>query len=155
MGIFRDLGIREGDDRRNEEVIYNIARAYTIIDNHISRFLSTYNMSPAKFNILLAAKHIGKDGGIPQNEISKALLVTTSNMTRMIDKLEHDEYVERIAREGDRRVNLIRITKKGSDLLSAIWPHYKDRVDRLIGSFVPNKEKKGLNSILEKFKDIA
>lgn len=155
MGIFRDLGIREGDDRRNEEVIYNIARAYTIIDNHISRFLSTYNMSPAKFNILLAVKHVGKDQGMPQNEISKALLVTTSNMTRMIDKLEHDEYVERIAQEGDRRVNLIRITKKGSDLLNAIWPHYKDKVDRFIGSFIQDKEKSGLNVILERFKDIT
>lgn len=154
MNIFHQLGVREGKDRMNEEVIYNIARAYTIIDNFISKFLETYNLSPAKFNILLMVKHVGKDKGIPQQEISKLLLVTTSNMTRMIDKLEKDEYVERLHQEGDRRVNLIKITEKGSDLLNAIWPHYKDKIDNLVESTFSKGEKSQLNKTLEKFKDI-
>lgn len=154
MNIFHELGIREGKDRMNEEVIYNTARAYAIIDNFISKFLETYNLSPAKFNILLMVKHVGKDKGIPQQEISKLLLVTTSNMTRMIDKLEKDEYVERINQEGDRRVNLIRITRKGSDLLNAIWPYYKEKIDSLIGSSFSKSEKNQLNKMLEKFKYI-
>lgn len=154
MNIFHELGVREGKDRMNEEVIYNIARAYTIIDTFISRFLETYNLSPAKFNILLMVKHVGKDKGIPQQEISKLLLVTTSNMTRMIDKLEKDEYVERVNQEGDRRVNLIKITKKGSDLLNAIWPHYKGKIDGLVESTFSKGEKNQLNKTLEKFKDI-
>ena len=154
MNIFHQLGVREGKDRMNEEVIYNIARAYTIIDNFISKFLETYNLSPAKFNILLMVKHVGKDEGIPQQEISKLLLVTTSNMTRMIDKLEKDEYVERLHQEGDRRVNLIKITKKGSDLLNAIWPHYKEKIDNLVESTFSKGEKNQLNKTLEKFKDI-
>lgn len=154
MNIFHQLGVREGKDRMNEEVIYNIARAYTIIDNFISKFLETYNLSPAKFNILLMVKHVGKDKGIPQQEISKLLLVTTSNMTRMIDKLEKDEYVERLHQEGDRRVNLIKITKKGSDLLNAIWPHYKEKIDNLVESTFSKGEKNQLNKTLEKFKDI-
>jgi MarR family 2-MHQ and catechol resistance regulon transcriptional repressor len=148
------MGVREGKDRMNEEVIYNIARAYTIIDNYISKFLETYNLSPAKFNILLMVKHVGKDKGIPQQEISKLLLVTTSNMTRMIDKLEKDEYVERLHQEGDRRVNLIKITRKGSDLLNAIWPHYKEKIDSLVESTFSKGEKNQLNKTLEKFKDI-
>lgn len=155
MNIFHELGVREGKNRMNEEVIYNIARAYSIIDNFISKFLETYNLSPAKFNILLMVKHVGKDKGIPQQGISKLLLVTTSNMTRMIDKLEKNEYVERIHQEGDRRVNLIRITKKGSDLLNAIWPHYKEKVDRLIESQFGKSEKGQLNKLLEKFKSIT
>ncbi len=111
MSIFRELGIREGKDRINEEVIYNIAKAYTVIDGVISGFLSKYDLSPAKFNILLMVKHVGKNNGLSQNEISKLLLVTTSNITRMIDKLEQDKYVERVSQKGDRRVNLIKITK--------------------------------------------
>jgi Transcriptional regulators len=155
MSIFRELGVREGKDRINEEVVYNIARAYTTIENSITHFLSPYNLSPAKFNILLAAKHSGKEKGISQHTISKILLVTTSNITRMIDKLEKDAYVERIEQKGDRRVNLIRITKKGSDLLDAIWPHYKERVDKSIGSILSNPEKVQMNKLLEKVKEIA
>lgn len=155
MNIFHELGVREGKNRMNEEVIYNVARAYTIIDNFISKFLETYNLSPAKFNILLMVKHVGKDKGISQQEISKLLLVTTSNMTRMIDKLEKDEYVERIDQKGDRRVNLIRITKKGSDLLNAIWPHYKEKIDKIIGASFSKSEKIQVNKMLEKFKDVV
>jgi len=151
MNIFHELGVREGKDRMNEEVIYNVARAYAIIDTFISKFLETYNLSPAKFNILLMVKHVGRDKGIPQQEISKLLLVTTSNTTRMIDKLEKNEYVERAHKEGDRRVNLIRITKKGSDLLDAIWPHYKEKVNKFIESQFGKGDIHQLNKLLEKF----
>jgi MarR family 2-MHQ and catechol resistance regulon transcriptional repressor len=104
---------------------------------------------------MLAAKHAGKEKGIAQNAISRLLLVTTSNMTRMIDKLEKDGYVERIDLEGDRRVNLIKITKKGSDLLDAIWPHYKETIDKLVSSMFEKSEKTQLNKLLEKFKSIT
>jgi len=154
MSIFRELGIRGSKDRINEEVIYNIAKAYTLIDNVISGFLSKYDLSPAKFNILLMVKHVGEDKGLSQNEISKLLLVTTSNITRMIDKLENDKYVERVSQKGDRRVNLIKITKKGSDLLDAIWPNYKSMVDKLIGPTLLSSEKNQINKMLTKFKSI-
>ena len=155
MSIFRELGISEGKDRINEEVIYNIARAYTVIDNVISGFLSRYGLSPAKFNILLMVKHVGKDKGISQNEISKLLIVTTSNITHMIDKLENDKYVDRISQKGDRRVNLIKITKKGSGLLDVIWPSYKSMIDKLIGPVISNSEKDQINKALGRFKNIT
>ena len=154
MSIFRELGIREGKDRLNEEVIYNIAKAYTVIDNVISGFLSKYDLSPAKFNILLMVKHVGLNKGISQNEISKLLLVTTSNITRMIDKLEIDKYVERVSQKGDRRVNLIKITKKGSELLDTIWPGYKSMIDKLIGPVLSDSERHQMNKALCKFKAI-
>jgi DNA-binding MarR family transcriptional regulator len=100
---------------------------------------------------MLAVKHVGKEKGIAQNAISKLLLVTTSNMTRMIDKLEKDGYVERVHQVGDRRVNLIKITKKGSDLLDAIWPHYKEKIDKPVGATLTNSEKVQMNKLLEKF----
>ena len=37
--------------------------------------------------------------------------------------------MQRLAQKGDRRVNLIKITKKGSVLLDEIWLHYKKMVD--------------------------
>ena len=155
MGILKNIGVREGKDRVNEEVAYNIARAYVTLDNYITAFLAPYNLSPAKFNILIATKHVGMEKGIQQNAISKILFVTTSNITRMIDKLEKDGYVERVEKIGDRRINLIKITRKGSDLLDAIWPHYKEKVDRFIESLLSGTEKKQLNKLLEKFNGVA
>ena len=42
--------------------------------------------------------------------------------------------MQRLAQKGDRRVNLIKITKKGSVLLDEIWLHYKKMVDELVNS---------------------
>jgi DNA-binding MarR family transcriptional regulator len=155
MNIFHELGLKENTDRINEEIIYNTAHAYTFIDAFVGQLLSAYKLSTAKFNILMVVKHIGSEKGLSQHEISKLLFVTTSNMTRMIDKLEKSGYVKRINQEGDRRVNLIKITKEGSELLDAIWPHYKDRVDKLMESQFSKTEKHQLNKLLEKFKRVV
>lgn len=152
MSIFRELGIPGGKDRLNEEVVYNIARSYVFLEQAISHFLSRYNLTSAKFNILLMVEHRGNNKGIAQNEISRLLLVTTSNITRMVDKLEKDDYVQRLAKEGDRRVNLIKITNKGSELLHEIWPHYKIMVDKLVLSQFSNQEKLTMINLLEKLK---
>jgi len=152
MSIFRALGIRSGEDRINEEVVYTIARSYVFLEQAISGFLSKYNLTPAKFNILLMAKHKGNSKGLPQNEIARLLLVTISNITRMVDKLEKDNYVERLAKKGDRRVNLIKITEKGSALLDEIWPEYKTMLDNLIVSQFSDQDKRAMVNLLEKFK---
>jgi DNA-binding MarR family transcriptional regulator len=116
----------------------------------MSGFLTRYNLSPAKFNILLMVRHVGGEKGIAQNELSRLLLVTTSNMTRMIDKIEKDGFAGRLSQKGDRRINLIKITKEGADLLDAIWPHYKKKVDDLIGSTFSKSEKQKINGLLER-----
>ena len=148
MSIFKKIGIREGRDRINEEVVYNIARAYIHLDQQIAKLLAEYDLSPAKFNILLMVKHVGKNRGIAQNEISKLLLVTTSNITRMIDKLEKDGYVSRSSQEGDRRVNLISITKKGSDLLDKAWIPYKQKINDMVDKKCDKKNKTLLINLL-------
>jgi DNA-binding MarR family transcriptional regulator len=149
MSIFREMGMREGEDRINEEVVYNIARIYSLIDRVISDLLSKYELSSAKFNILLVVKHVGGKEGIAQNEISKKLLVTTSNVTRMIDRLEKEKLVRRVALEGDRRVKRILITEKGAALLDKTWPPYKKAVDGFVDPIYNDREKKRGNTPFE------
>ena len=155
MNIFRELGVEMGEDRIDEEVIYNIAKVYTLVSNTLAVVLSRHNLSLAKFNILLMAKHVGRDKGISQHKLSELLLVTTSNTTRMIDKLEKEGYVARTSKTGDRRVRLIKITREGSDLLDKVWPDYKKKIEELVGSNLSKAEKEKINEILEKLKETA
>jgi len=153
MNIFQELGL-EQRDALNEEIAYNIASTYNIISGAVNAYLSKFGLSASKFNIMMVVKHIGKDNGLPQNEISRRLLVTTSNMTRMVDKLEKDGYVQRLMQEGDRRVKLIKITKKGSLMLDKIWPGYTEKMNDLMGPGLSNRDKKKINELLEKLKEI-
>lgn len=151
MNIFKEMGIYDGSDRVNEEVLYNVARAYSVIDKAMSKLLVGFDLSPAKFNILMMVKHVGKEIGISQKELSRLVLVTTSNITRMIDKLEKDKYVDRIPQIGDRRVNLLRITKKGADLLDEVWPRYDALVRDLTDNKLSGPDKRRINRLLEQF----
>lgn len=117
-------GFTPGQGKFEEDIVYSLALLYSLIFQNISDYLSPFDMSVGKFNLLMIVKHRGGTEGLKQVEISRHLILTPSNMTKLIDKLEEDKLVERFAQEGDRRVNLIRITTRGSKLLDDIWPGY-------------------------------
>ncbi len=124
MKALEALGIEPGKGKYHEEVIYSLALIYSCLDDALSAYLDPHRLSLGKFNILMVIKHRGRQEWIPQVEISKHLIVTPSNMTKLLDKLEKAQLVTRSALAGDRRVNIIRITRKGSELLDKVWPGY-------------------------------
>jgi len=54
-----------------------------------------------------------KNGSLSSAEVSRQLYVTPSNVTGIVDRLEKKGLVERIRKEGDRRVALINLTRSG------------------------------------------
>ena len=132
MSIFSELGIRDGKDRAKEELLYNLAACYALLERKITQFLAPCGLSPVKMNALLMIKHIGGREGLPQVDIGTRMIVSAGNITRLIDRLEKEKLVERVSKSGDKRVKIIRITKKASDLLDRVWPVYKKQVEKII-----------------------
>jgi DNA-binding MarR family transcriptional regulator len=148
MEQFKKFGIDDGNIE--EGAIYGIASVFSLIEKEIETCLKPFNLNPTSFNALMIIKHQGKDQGISQIEIGKRLIVTASNMTKLLDKLNKEGFVQRFAQEGDRRVNLIKITQKGSDLLDQAWPGYKAKVQE-ITSLVDQEELEQSTNILAKW----
>ncbi|MCD4780317.1 MAG: MarR family transcriptional regulator [Candidatus Omnitrophica bacterium] len=155
MSKLSRFGVRSREDSHFEEVIYGLALVYNIMNNHLSNFLKEFHLSPGKFNILLTVKHQGKQEGISQVDISKHLIVTPSNMTKLIDKLEKEGLVSRSAMENDRRVNIINITPEGSSLLDQVWPGYQSRLKALVSGLTDEKQKKLAGLLLEWFEHLS
>lgn len=128
MSVLERFCINTGKDNFRETSVYALACAYSHIEKAIAEYLRPFNLTPAKFNAMMVIKHAGKKEGFSQIDIGRRLIVTASNMTRLLDNLEKDGYIERFAREGDRRVNLIKISKKGSDMLDDVWPGYYNKI---------------------------
>ncbi len=141
MSVLETIGVKTGQGKHYEEAIYSLALIYNVINDQMSTYLSQYQLTPGKFNILLAVKHQGGKEGISQVEVSKRLIVTPSNMTKLIDKLEKDSLVTRSALAGDRRVNILKITAKGSKLLDAAWDGYNARLKKLLFSLSESQQK--------------
>jgi len=71
-------------------------------------------------------------------------------MTRVLAKLQRDELVESTSTEDDRRVKLISITSKASDLLDEIWPEYIQKMADLTQG-LPVEQKRVLNETLSQW----
>ena len=57
-----------------------------------------------------------KKGSLSSADLSRQMYVTPSNITGIIDRLEKKGLVERIRKQGDRRVALITLTGSGQQL---------------------------------------
>ncbi|MCR5260283.1 MAG: MarR family transcriptional regulator [Candidatus Gastranaerophilales bacterium] len=134
------------------KLIYTAGFLWNNINDKIDKTLKPYNLNSAKFNILMIIKHVGKDEGVQQNFISDKLLVTPSNITKMLDKLEAEELITRNDKKNDRRVKIIKITQKGIELLDKVWNEYKQTISNLSPK-ISEKDKESLLAALIKWQD--
>lgn len=154
MDNLESFGINPGKGKYKEEAIYGVGLVYSALHRAVSEYLKPFSLTPAKFNVLLVIKHQGGKDGISQIDIGKRLIVTASNMTRLLDKLVKEGYVTRGAKTGDRRVNMVEITKKGSDILDKAWPGYIKTIESLAQK-IDTRDQKILAKLLIKwFKNI-
>ncbi len=152
MGHFERFGINLEDESPDRAVVYETACIYSRINRQVSEYLKPFNLSPSKFNALMVIKHQGRVKGISQAEIGKRLIVTPSNMTRLLDRMGREGLIERNNHKNDRRVNLVKISAKGSALLDKVWPGYCAKLSRL-GNFLSKTELKILSGLLYKWFD--
>ena len=131
MDYFKSYGIEVGQGKYFDEAFYGVAILYNLLYNEIFSYLDQYDLTPAKFNILITIKNQGKDKGINQVELSKRLIVSPSNMTRMLDRLEREKLVVRTAQEDDRRVKVIKITERGIKLIDTVWAGYQKCLNKI------------------------
>jgi DNA-binding MarR family transcriptional regulator len=131
MDYFKTYKIEVGKGKYKEEMVYGLALVYNLINREVSKYLSPFKLSVAKFNVLMAIKHVGGKEGISQIDIGHRLIVSASNMTRILDKLERGGLILRSAQEGDRRINVVKVTKEASDILDQIWPGYVKLIEEL------------------------
>lgn len=138
----------------HSKLIYITGMLWNILNEGLEKTLAQVGLNNSKFNILMIICFVGGENGIQQNEISKQLLVTASNITKLLDKLETDELITRNNKDGDRRVKIIKITEKGSGLIDKIWVDYNKTVNAL----TPNMTDDELDALTDKlvtwYKDI-
>lgn len=125
-------------EQEDAKLIYTTGFLWGKINAKLDEILAPAGLNLSKFNILMIIKHVGKTEGIQQNEISRRLLVTASNITKLLDKLEKDGLIIRTSKEGDRRVKLIKITSDGSNLLDKIWTKYTKTVKKIMNGIAPS-----------------
>ena len=92
---------------------------------------------------------IGYAGGLPFGEIGEKMMVTVSNLTGIVDRLEEKGVVARQRDAHDRRVIRVRLTEKGSKLYKNTIPLFEKSISRFF-SPLDKSQQKELSSLLRK-----
>src|SRR5690606_40868106 len=79
------------------------------------------SLTGARFTLLLTL-YFARDHLLAQNEISRELSVSRTNITNLIDGLERDGLVERVPNPADRRVSYARLTEDGKRACLSVLP---------------------------------
>jgi len=92
---------------------------------------------------------LGYSGGLPFGEIGAKMMVTVSNLTGIVDRLEEKGLVVRERDKHDRRVIHVKPTDKGTKLFKVAIAAFEKSVARIFSS-LDDAEQKELTHLLRK-----
>ncbi len=98
---------------RTKEIVYSIRKLMQAGEHYTKELNKIYNVSAAQINCLLA---LHENGPLPPSQIAKHVMVNSSTVTGVIDRLEKKDLVRRLRISQDRRVITVELTKSGKML---------------------------------------
>lgn len=105
-----------------------LARVFQKVDQASADHLRHWDLSVAQFDVLA---HVGASEGLTQQELADALLVTKGNVCQLLNRMERDGLIDRVA-EG--RTNHIFLTCKGRGIFNAAVPAHEQLIVQLFGA---------------------
>ena len=108
--------------------------------------LDKMGLTPPQFYVLAT---IGYAGGLPFGEIGAKMMVTVSNLTGIVDRLEEKKLVLRKRDETDRRVVHVVLTEKGAKLYKSTIPVFEKSVAEVFAT-LGGAEQKELSALMRK-----
>lgn len=132
----------------SRKVVTTLVRKATQMTESVNEVVKQHGLTIQQFNVLRILR--GRDGQ-PANlhHITKQMIHSNSNTTRVIDKLVTKKLAERVQCPADRRQVEISITAAGLTLLKKIDSPIDDR-ETLITSNLTEADKSTLLELLNK-----
>lgn len=106
-----------------------LSEAYTGILDQFAPLLAAHKLSLAEFDVLV---RLGRspERRLRMSDLAAQTILSTSGVTRVVDRLERDGLVVRQACPSDRRGSFAVLTDDGAARLAAILPEHHALVDR-------------------------
>jgi DNA-binding MarR family transcriptional regulator len=108
--------------------------------------LEELGLTPPQFYVLAT---LGYAGGLPFGEIGEKMMVTVSNLTGIVDRLEEKGLVARERDSDDRRVIRVRLTERGAKLYKGTIPLFEKCISQFF-SPLSRAQQKELAALLRK-----
>ena len=125
------------DEQLSLKLFIVLSRALESVKKQVVKDIKRYDLNLTEFAVLELLYHKGEQ---PIQIIGKKVLLASSSITYVVDKLEEKGLLERIACPNDRRVIYGRLTEKGQELMKEIFPQHEKAMAQIFSSL--SKEEK-------------
>ena len=116
------------ENNRNLKAFTVIFRASQAIQDATKKDLLQYGLNQTEFGVLEFLYHRGEQ---PIQVIGKKILIASSSITYVIDKLEEKGFVCRRSCPKDRRVTYALLTSEGQMLMEKIFPAHEQKINEI------------------------
>ena len=99
-------------------------RAHSTMLRRISRDLDEAELPPLAWYDVLAALSDAPEQQLRQVELAERVLLSTSGLSRLLDRIEKQGLARRTSCDTDRRSFYIQLTDDGAAMLQEMWPVY-------------------------------
>ena len=121
-------------------------RSSQALQEKLKKDMEQYGVNPTEFAVLELLYHKGDQ---PIQHIGKKILLASSSITYVVDKLENKGFVERKACKTDRRVTYAHITEEGRTFMAQVFPEHEETIKRIFGD-LSEEELKEMIELMKK-----
>ncbi|MFD1888498.1 MarR family winged helix-turn-helix transcriptional regulator [Paenibacillus wenxiniae] len=103
-----------------------LSRAYQSVVSLVNADIQSYGLNPTELGVLDFLYH--SDEPQPLQKIGQKVLISSGNITYVVDKLEKKNLLARRSCDNDRRVIFAELTEQGNSFFEGIFDQHKQAI---------------------------
>ncbi|MBN2174198.1 MAG: MarR family transcriptional regulator [Bacteroidales bacterium] len=131
------------------KMVINIMKAGNIIDHKVSEVLKEFEITHIQFNILRNLEVVYPEK-ISVADVTQGLLYPTSDVTRLLDRLEKRNLISRVICPKNRRKMDISITEHGLEIIDKAMPKIAEVLESFYNERVSDEERDKVSEVMKR-----
>jgi DNA-binding MarR family transcriptional regulator len=123
-------------------------RIVRLSEDALAKGLAPYGMQTGWFDLLAALRRAGTPYELNPTRLRRATLLSSSGMTKRLDRMEAAKLIERRPDPHDRRGTLVRLTRRGKSVIDKAVETHVGNEGRLLGALTA-PERRTLDRLLK------
>ena len=124
------------------ELYIALSRASEWTNAHADRHIRKHGLNRTEFGVLEMLYHLGPQ---PLQQIGNKVLMSSGNITYVVDKLEKKQLVKRRISENDRRLIYAEVTEQGRHFIQEIFPSHAEVLNMAMSGLTAEEKKTAIH----------
>jgi DNA-binding MarR family transcriptional regulator len=124
-------------------------RLVHLSDEALEKGIAPYGLQPGWFDLLAALRRAGGPYELNPTRLMRATLLSSSGMTKRLDRMEEALLIERRPDPNDRRGTLVRLTRRGKSVIDRAVETHVGNEEHLLGG-LSAAERRTLDGLLRR-----